>query len=433
MCSGIDKFTCKTLVYSYKIFYSRLLVSATIEDLSFAPHLLQLLDCAPVLEPPTLYLKVLNAPSPPSHHLSFLLILLKQAVASRSAAIARPKESLNLVVQCVSSTPDGISPSLAHQLLSICHQIIKVFDPSDFSSEMSNLLAVVASKCSEEDVVARVASFESLLGCLADSKVREVLRAQKKGLVPGIFHKPKSLTILDKAVILISLEVTKSSISSSMDPELARSSDPLADYWPMVKSRQNIEITINLSATSSDVLKAVALYFEPLLPFGQLRLLLIGQLTTKRRAKAVYTPERPYPCIFTVRAEFRKGNQSCCCSLPNLYLSLLSLMQPILGKQRKQVARAMWDQMRDWPSASFVLGSDLAREKLKELRPFIVVNAQEGTFAAAYLAPNSHLLIKCGDLEDANVKFIIKTDDVMLLAHANDFLKQVSSKYASAW
>jgi hypothetical protein len=404
-----------------------LLVSATIEDLSFAPHLLQLLDCAPVLEPPTLYVKVLSAPSPPSHHLSFLLILLKQAVASRSAAIARPKESLNLVVQCISSTSDGISPSLAHQLLSICHQIIKVFDPSDFSSEMSNLLAAVASKCSEEDVVARVASFESLLGCLADSKVREVLRAQKKGLVPGIFHKPKSLTILDKAPITISLQMTKSSTPLTVDPELARSSDPLADYWPLVKSRQHVEVTLNLSSAANEVLEAVALYFEPILPFGQLNQLLIGQMPTKRHAKAVYTPERPYPCMFTVRAEFRKGNNSCCCSLPNLCLSLVSLMQPILGKQRKQVARSMWDQMTDWPTASIVLDSKLARTKLIELQQFVVFNYEKGTLAAAYLAPNSHLLIKCGDLEETCVQFIIKTDDVMLLAHANDFLKQVSS------
>lgn len=315
---------------------------------------------------------------------------------------------------------------MAHQLLSICHQIIKVFDPSDFSLEMSNLLAAVALKCSEEDVVARVASFESLIGCLADSKVREVLKAQKKGLVPGIFHKPKSLIILEKP--LISLQVTKSSTSSSMQPEFTPSSDPLADYWPLLKLRQHIEISINVTLESKDVLEAVAIFFESLLPFGLLDVILIGQITTKKRTKAVYTPERPYPCTFAVRAEFRKGNHSCCCPLPNLHLSLLSLMQPILGKQRKQVAKAMWDQMTDWPSASIVLDSDLAKTKLKELRQFSVCNAQGGAFIAAYLAPNSHLLVKCGDLEESNVKFNIKTDDVMLLAHANDFLKRANSK-----
>jgi len=392
------------------------------EDLSFAPNLLQLLECVPVLEPPSLLTSVLGSQPPPSQHLPFLLLLLKHAVASRSAAVARPKESLKLVAHCVSATPVDISPTLAHQLLSTCQQIIKVFDSADYSSEMTALLAAVTAKCSEEDVVARVTSFESLLGCLTDTKIREVLRAQKKGLVPGLFHRPQAVTILERP--LLSLQVAKNITPASTDLEVSgRLNDPLSTYWPLVRSNQsNIEIPLNVVSETSELLEAVAIFFEPLLPFGQLEPLLIGQMSNKKRVTVNFVAERPYPVIFSARAEFRKGSRSCCCPLPDLTLGLASLMQPLLGKHRKQVAKAMWEQMNDWPLASTVLAQENARAKVKELKSFVIVNTQESNMFAAFLAPSSHLLMKCGSLEEATVKFDIKTDDVILLAHTNDFL-----------
>ncbi|XP_059472146.1 uncharacterized protein LOC132194711 [Neocloeon triangulifer] len=398
-------------------------VDLTLKDLSFAPHFLQLVQTVPELEPSNLMSSLVSTEPPHPKHLSHFIMLLKQAVASRSAAVARPKESLSLAARLVNSSSEGLSPNTAHRLLSVCHQIIKVFDPADFNTEMTALLSAVAAKCPEEDVAARVVSFESLLGCLTDSKVREVLRSQKKGLVAGLFHRPQAVKVMELPAM--TLQVCKAPVhvpEEKKSERVIQGTDVLTEYWPLIQSSKQRQIKINILVTpeQNEPLNAIAVFFEPLLPFGQMEPLLIGRVSSKTKAVGAYTPERPYPVILAARAEFQMSGRSYCCPLQDLTIGLASLFQPMPGGSRKQVAKAMWEHMKEWPEASVVLPEEAAKAKLKELKPFLVNPG--GNLVTTFLAPSSHLLFKFGNMDSAVVKIDIKTDDVILLAHANDFL-----------
>ncbi|CAB3375422.1 Hypothetical predicted protein [Cloeon dipterum] len=371
-----------------------------LDDLSFAPHLLELVQIVPELDLPNLIPSILERTPPEPRDLPFFVMLLRQAVASRSSAVARPKESLALIKTIVR---EGLPADEAHLLLSTCHQIIKVFDPADFVEEMKGLLSAVAASSAEEDVVARVASFESLLSCLTDANVRQVLRQQKRELEPGFFHKAQSVTLVDQPAL--SLRVKRMILPEKI------STESLEEYLTLIKSRKYAKIEFEiLAASAGNGLEAVAVFFEP---STLIEPLLLGRVSNEKTSTTVYNPEKPYPAQFQVRAEFKQNGRMCCCSLPSWKIDLTQILQPLPCKERKEMAEMLWNQVSDWPQSCVVLGTEAANARFSDLRPFAV----DEELVATFLAPSSHLLFRFSAR-----KVEIKTDDVILLAYANDFL-----------
>lgn len=451
----------------------RILVAVTTEDVSFAPFVLNFIQCVQDILPKTsvpsclltTLVKAFTQPDSTATLATFHFVLdIFLMAATQDLCICQPKAMLNYLMKYIvcEEVCGLLSWMLGHQMLSLCYKLMSNYDTVEFFYELCEVLKMFMANSEDVDLLDRAHIYHSLLVSLSNRKLKEVLVSPKQSIMASenTFHSTSAICKLDQPILQLKKEI-RATIHSpeKLIPEtiLDIPEDILKLYTNNISyvAQKPLIIKGRLSTTSRfDVklqpIQALAIFFTAPEAWGRIEPIMIGHYVEKNSSELPHIVDiecflyKPYPAVIQVRADFSIHNVCHTCTLEPLSLDLPDFFQPLPVRDefisasvvwRRALFHSLWNSLEERSltvsNAAFtsVCVLQQSREDLRaklneELHECIVEeNKDEDTVhVGIYLFATSHLLMKFLFRYGSTVVRIV-TDDVTILAHVNSYFK----------
>lgn len=349
-----------------------------------------------------------------------------------------------------------LSWSSGHEILSLCYFLMMEYDPADVYFELCEVLRSVIAWSSDIDLQDRAQIYYNIMASHSAKKLN-VPRQIPSGEIEGeeSFKSTSVFKKLDKPILRLSKSgsKTQSDLFSMEIRDLEHKDIAQRYYSSLQEMKSQACIVLNCSLTftqecsrSIQSLDGLALRFSVPETWGYIETTMVGHISKKnfRECRDIYQievvcfPNKPYPIMAEVRAEFAVGEVCHVCPLDSFAIEFVDFFECLPLQESNPAAKnsnqeklycSLWSDLKasgcECVTILYTPKEKILKELEERLEPFIIHSKSGGCLyhVAIYLPPQYHLLAEfhlCD--EKSAVTFV--TEEAYIMALAGNYFKQ---------